>query len=507
MLSEEQTKFVNAVKTKQNVTAVATAGAGKTFTLTQAAKSIPDKTGVAVTFSKQLADEMSEKLPENIKGKTIHSLCYGTIGTILKKSGNKGKLNVENNKYRKLFRAYDLYGDNVTAWLEEIETIQKQSFKTPTELKTYINLRYTEAATMLLDIFQDGLMQFYDNGVVTFNDMVWYTMLLDGKKYSWKNGVIMLDEAQDVSELYLNAIKAHAYDNSQWVVVGDPQQTIHGWNGIPLDRFKAITDDLQTHNIRFNRSYRLPLAVVELLHNLCLTDDIITNNQNQGSVNHIEKDVMATIVKPGDMILSRYHAAKGAHSLVEIGLSLLHNDIPVRYVRFDPVRFVENFVNYCKQSHKGKSVIAVFPLWEQHMYKVGMSTLPKNATTQEVIDREDLIAGKVNSVQLHLNLYKAESPDGFNTFVQGLYTRHNTNNAVLLSSCHAAKGLESNNVFIVNPQQLMQMRKDATEEDYISEANVTFVAYTRTKENLYFVGGTSVMSLLPTYLDFYRQTV
>ena len=136
-----------------------------------------------------------------------------------------------------------------------------------------------------------------------------------------------------------------------------------------------------------------------------------------------------------------------------------------------------------------------------------MSTLPKNATTQEVIDREDLIAGKVNSVQLHLNLYKAESPDGFNTFVQGLYTRHNTNNAVLLSSCHAAKGLESNNVFIVNPQQLMQMRKDATEEDYISEANVTFVAYTRTKENLYFVGGTSVMSLLPTYLDFYRQTV
>jgi superfamily I DNA/RNA helicase len=76
--------------------------------------------------------------------------------------------------------------------------------------------------------------------------------------------------------------------------------------------------------------------------------------------------------------------------------------------------------------------------------------------------------------------------------VEELVNRINTifsgtnNEGIALSTIHKAKGLESDNVYILYPS-LLNPRKDLKDWEKIVERNLTYVAYTRAKKTLNFI--------------------
>ena len=59
----------------------------------------------------------------------------------------------------------------------------------------------------------------------------------------------------------------------------------------------------------------------------------------------------------------------------------------------------------------------------------------------------------------------------------------------MLSTGHKAKGLESNNVYILQPELLQPQRYDTRDWQLEQLRNLTYVMYTRARENLRFVRG------------------
>lgn len=508
-LSKEQQQFTDLAVSGQNTIASATAGAGKTFTLAAAANQIiavkPNIKGVALTFSKPLADELQRKLPPAITGKTIHSLCYATVQKALK-AFDGGKLVVDERKYRKLLQDKDIWNDESDGYMEIIENLQKLPF-TINELTEFINTNYPEETKrVVFDILSQGYTQFTEEGTITYNDMVWYPVLKDYSKYAWRNQVVFLDETQDTSALYLKAIQMHSNSNSLFLAVGDQQQTVHAWNGIPLDRFYQIQNELSAAQVRFNRTYRLPQEHVDLLYQLNLTNDIVTENKISGNINNIKLEKIYNTAVPGDLILSRFHAGKKSNdvSLVEVGLGLLRQGKPIRYVRFDPVKYIEMFVKFVNKAKITNLTIGLVK-WEEKLTEIARNTCAKKGNDlnyEDLRSKMELVDQKVETVQLHLNLYQGNDGNSFITFVKQLYDRNRSDNAIILSSAHAAKGLESNNVYILNPHQFMSFRREPTIEEYVSEANVLFVALSRSKNNLNLVGATP-MAVKEQYLNYY----
>lgn len=508
-LSKEQQQFTDLAVSGQNTIASATAGAGKTFTLAAAANSMitakPNIKGVALTFSKPLADELQRKLPSAITGKTIHSLCYATVQKALKSFGGN-RLNVDERKYRKLLQNKDIWNDESDGYMEIIEDLQKLPFGVE-EFSKFVDVSYPEETKrVILDILNQGYTQFQEEGTITYNDMVWYPVLKDYSKHAWKNQVVFLDETQDTSALYLKAIQMHSNPNSLFLAVGDQQQTVHAWNGIPLDRFSQIQNELNATNVRFNRTYRLPQEHVDLLYQLNLTDDIVTENKISGNINNIKLDNVYNTAVPGDLILSRFHAGKKSNdvSLVEVGLGLLRQGKPIRYVRFDPVKYIEMFVKFVNRTKITNLTIGLVK-WEEKLTEIARNTCAKKGNDlnyEDLRNKMELVDQKVETVQLHLNLYQGNDGNSFIAFVKQLYDRNRSDNAIILSSAHAAKGLESNNVYILNPHQFMSFRREPTIEEYVSEANVLFVALSRSKSNLNFIGE-QPMAVKEQYLSYY----
>jgi superfamily I DNA/RNA helicase len=62
---------------------------------------------------------------------------------------------------------------------------------------------------------------------------------------------------------------------------------------------------------------------------------------------------------------------------------------------------------------------------------------------------------------------------------------------ILFSTIHKAKGLEAENVYILQPEKIPLVRKDQSPTDIQQEQNCALVAYTRSKNRMVFVKDTT----------------
>ena len=79
----------------------ALAGTGKTATIIEAIKLIPDCTGIYCAFNKSIAEEVKPKLAgSRVEAKTFHSMGYRTLLDHLKQKHGVAKFNTDETKYK-----------------------------------------------------------------------------------------------------------------------------------------------------------------------------------------------------------------------------------------------------------------------------------------------------------------------------------------------------------------------------------------------------------------------
>ena len=473
-----------------NAVIKASAGSAKTTTGISAMKLIPkNKKCLFIAFNKSVVEELSKKLEgyNNCTVRTIHGLGYLIVRRNL---GN----DIEINEYK-----YRTFLKNSLSELTDMEDIiPKQMIQ-----------EYIDNITLLIDYSRFNLAQsvneikavaakydipiFYDECEVTlkclewgkenfstidYTDMVWlpYELSLrpSGLQFDW----IVIDECQDLSllsiQLFLKCLKR----GSRFIALGDSSQAIYSFAGASEDAFNFMCNLPNTTVFPLPVSYRCAKSITRLANTL-VPEMKCRDDAEEGM---IINDCSIGMIKNGDMVLSRSKAP-----LVKLYTKLIRRGVNC----------------YIKGQDISKNLISM-------LESIDTEELDMNLNSDGVFtrlydrlfnDRNKLMMTRGLDIEdATLSSYIMSTYDSINSLyilaecvsTKSELIEHirkvfkDDSEGVCLSTIHKAKGLESENVYILC-HSMMPCKNTTHEWEKIQEKNLLYVAYTRAKNKLGFI--------------------
>lgn len=249
-LTPQQSEIVHYVEGPILVTAGP--GSGKTRVLTERISYlIENEKGrvLALTFSNKAAEEISERIAtklsiENqgrIEVGTIHSFCLDVVTNKGNQIGLPSNLTILNSSkdkieiLKKIFINNNLDipdSKNLDYLLLKIQK-QKQEFIYPDMMINPIS----EEEMHFINIYQSYNNFLENNRLLDFDDILYYAYKIlterpkVAKNYTRLYKYILVDEAQDLNNTQYKILLALTHDFNNIMLVGDPAQSIYGFNG------------------------------------------------------------------------------------------------------------------------------------------------------------------------------------------------------------------------------------------------------------------------------------
>ena len=516
----------------------AVAGGSKTTTLLMASKMLSslnpgwDSTQrpltYAITFSKTLANELVDRVDKNVRASTIHSLGNGLLNDWCYENGVKWKYKREDNgtdkgKYRPLKADEEKYkkitwdalekeyggkisdgtitgedrGDFFVS-LRNINDIIEMVMLNYVGIDDYDAIQHHVRKFKLLcnenDIrtamwcIQAGVAQFKNHGIRSFTEMVWMPLHL-GLLPKITPKYIIWDEVQDASKAYMMLINLFHSIDTQIIMCGDETQSIYTFAYVPTDSYHVVKGFFEAKEIVMDWSFRCPATHTKLITMLGLKDNFNhTPWAIEGSIETIPFRRFLLKMGPGDLVLSRFNtSAECHHKLPHVAIEALKLGKRVSYHKWNIKQFlmpmVQRLMNFKKiEMHNIEKYARA---WLKYATKTELGNLfpskKKLTMYQDMFDTFILYFAHYSANSNNLSLNK------FLDYIEEMHS--DKHNAIKFSSIHAAKGLEAQNVFILDSQLIPQamLSEDSTYDEIRCELHLAYVAFTRSKENLYFV--------------------
>lgn len=471
----------------------ACAGASKTTMLENIMYVLPEThKKLFIAFNKSIAEEMKNRISgvDNVKICTYHSLAFD----ILKENFQGFNFNVDVDKYKKYLRENIL---NLTSY-GEIDSlgINKNTYLTNIihliEYARYYHKSHVihikniaEQFNLIIQRDEPKVVQKIlewgksDLSTIDYTDMIWlvneYNLIT--KKYLYNE--ILIDEAQDTSVMQKEMVERCAKRGVRYFIVGDEHQSINVWCGSDMDAVRKFKDD-KCKVFTLPISYRCAKKIVDIAKQYS-PDIIAADNAIDGEINY---NVSYGSPKGNDMVLCRNTAP-----LIEYYLKLLkinkkcyikgQEGVAAKYIGLIdesnatlidkkcatcdgliPKLYEKILINYDKLIENGylpdeayhhESIINLYD------DIVALIALSDNIeTTEELIN-------KINTI------FSVRDIDG-----------------IMLTTVHKAKGLEADNVYILEPS-LLPSKFAVKEWEIKAEQHLVYVAYTRAKKTLNFI--------------------
>lgn len=254
-LTDNQLDIVNHIDNALLVTAGP--GSGKTRVLTERIINLLNKDKkriLALTFSNKAAEEISERLKktvnedqfENVFVGTIHSFCLDVVMNRGKLIGLPSGLTLFENEsdridiLKRIFIELPALRNSVNG---DTRNFLKNCLNKISKLKQgYITPEVLLDSNLESDIQFSEIYEAYNNMMlaqkaIDFDDILFYAYKIFterpqiAKSYTRLYKYIFVDEAQDLNEAQYKLIRALCIDFSNIMMVGDPAQSIYGFNG------------------------------------------------------------------------------------------------------------------------------------------------------------------------------------------------------------------------------------------------------------------------------------
>src|SRR5260221_6868624 len=513
--------FVERYSAK-NLFVKAVAGAGKTTVLRQLARKLQELAGnrrvLFVAFNKIIADGLKVKLAadgcSNIDCSTIHAFGMKALQRAYTdyqqaqamKARKAGKpvpsapkwQEVDKEKYSVLcadvMAPYESQLIEFNEALNGLKRLVNYAQLTLTDPKNedalrdlvfHYNLEIEVADTFVWDIIWTSVSPVLDlgkkvwieKGIVDFNDMVYLTARLKEVKVPLYDDV-MVDESQDLNRAQLAVIRKAG---KRFIMVGDPRQAIYGFSGADTDSVNEIVAALDCTVLPLSICYRCPKWVARLAAQVVPQIEA-SETAEEGHVERIELErFRAQVADRENIVLCRTTAP-----LVAECLRLIREGIKARVRGRDLGRGLVAIVKKIKKTYKGVSMDTIEHYLQEYASR-------QRAVLEGKKDAEEKIAAlndRIETVQAFIEGYIIDQAngtiDGFYEYVNSKFS-DDENGAVILSTVHRAKGLEFDNVYILKGEQMPHKMAKA-DWQIEQEMNLLYVAITRTKKNLYFVG-------------------
>lgn len=514
----EQSAFINElVNGTGHIALVARAGTGKTTTILmgvdELVKKFPRADIAVCAYNAAIAKEVGEKLterghqtqwvdgeggrriPPRVTAATLHSLGYGLVRTAFKSE-------VDGDKVKKIIERLVNSGDNdlpggsyvYREWGALIAQLVGYAKNAAvgffpdlpiSSSHTWFNLADHYDVNGVDDMLQmeqivEAAKHVYveslkDVKTVDFDDMILFP-LIKNLAVKWGKDFIFLDEAQDLSRARQALAKKFVkFRTGRMIIVGDDRQAIYGFSGADAAALHNLIRELNCTVLPLTVTWRCPQSVVKLAQTL--VPDIKCATDRVGVVTQIDATTFAELeLTRSDAILCRNTAP-----LISAAYKLIRRGIPCKVEG----RAIGDGLDKMVSRWKVKTIDALLNRLEVYRIREVQKAQAKGneQKVEEVNDKCETLKEICNAV---LSQGKSTVQD-VRDFISNLFA-DGQSNVLTLATYHRSKGREWDRVFLWEHAQRCPSRGARQEWQKLQEANLAYVAYTRAKSNLVFVG-------------------
>ena len=477
-------------------------GTGKTTTLLKKVdhylkETDPDKIGY-FAFTQKAAYEARDRAIKNFNlteddlpyFRTLHSLAFRKLG--LKKDQV-----MQPRHYKDLGKKLGFpvsYAEHqedhgiFTSDSEYLQIIQLAQLRNITPEQQYNRREHTQDLELdKLHIIHNELKRYKkEYNLIDFNDMILNFIKSD---LSPKFDVIFIDEAQDLSLMQWDMTKTIWNKTEDTFIAGDDDQAIFKWAGADVDSFIALQN--QMINLPLIQSHRIPIKVHQLVMGIVNRIKHRINKTwqpktNEGSL-HRHFDIDSVDMSSGEWLV----LARTKHMLKEIEDTLYRKglyyetrhkrsyekDIQEAATDWEHLRQgqllsykqIEKIYGYMSPDHRDKKLMQ--GMTKGSFYGINQLTKDFGLKTNKVWFEAFNEAGTRRIEYLRKMRANGE--------------QLNKKPRIELSTIHAAKGGESENVVLLT--DLTKTTLDTYEKNPDDENRLFYVGATRTKENLHII--------------------
>lgn len=462
----------------------AVAGSGKSTTIVNAIDLIPeDKSILFLAFNKAIVEELSIKIGkrDNVEINTLHSLGFTGIRSVFKTNLDNSKYNLILNNglqygnykaTKKLdYEDYLVYKSNIRKLVDLIRMYLTSDFETILDIcDKYDIFIIDNEIDIALDVINYGID--IAKSKIDFTDMIFIPNVLNVrmKQYDF----VLIDECQDLNtaqrELFLKCLKP----DGRFIAVGDPRQAIYGFAGADIESFNILKSLPNTIELPLSVCYRCDNNIIGLAKTIVPQIEA-KENANDGIVDYNAK---LEHITDSDMVLCRVTAP-----LVRLCIQYIAQDIKA-YVKGRDIGV--NLINMIKKTNMVKISDVIIKL-QSELIRLENKIMEKNSSSPEDARNDNsyiVMNDKINAI-----IVLSENLNLSNDVIRRIEVifKDNDNAGICLSTIHKAKGLESNNVYIICPEKMLLKRAMKKQWTAQQEYNLQYVAYTRAKHKLGFI--------------------
>lgn len=470
----QQAIFDFVLTGKGNAVIDAVAGSGKTTTIIEALKMIPaGQSIIFVAFNKSIVNELTLKVPAGVEVRTMHSFGFGVIRK------NYGNVTMREDKVREIAKM--LFPSwNVEEGLQDgyINKVCKLVELAKMNLCMRGEELYTVAEHHNVELYNSEVenawtVYNYSNAnkkIIDMADMIFMPAFygLASPTYDW----VLVDECQDLNKAQQAILRKMVKPGTgRFIAVGDPRQAIYGFAGADANSFRELAATPNTISLPLSVNYRCGKNIIELAQSI-----VPQITAFEGSVDgNIDYDGKWKNIEDGDFVLCR-----NMKPLVKLCFELIADGKKAN-VRGKEIG--KNLVNMLTRTKKKDFDAAISSLYKDVEKQV--SKMIRRGKTEQEARESSTIKGAIDKVEaIEMIGGSLRSVDRVIEKIEALFT--DDKQGIILSTIHKAKGLESNNVFILN-SELMPSKWARQDWEREQENNLMYVAYTRAKHNLVFI--------------------
>lgn len=483
--------FENVRSTKANIAVSAVAGSGKTTTLVEIIDNLVGKT-LFSAFNKHIAVELQSRIGDVAEAKTLHSAGMGLLS-------KTRRVKVDEKKYYGIIRDISKPHFHKTQIFKVSKLVKKlvgmtmNTLTTPEnfelmlmnygflneiiDLQKFLQLGSKEQliATLKEIVYKTldaGLEDFDKTGAIDFNDMI-YIPVTKGLRGNYPN--VLVDEAQDLNASQLQLVLA--LSNRRIISVADPNQSIMGFAGSLPDSYDRIVEKTKANILPLSVCYRCPTSHLELAQ--AIVPHIEPAPQAiRGEIHNIKTEEVIQLANHGDLIICRRNAP-----LVKLALKFIAQR---RQARVRGRDFATDLMNLAETIAEYDTIVGRFLpglVSNLEFYRIEKLQILANQEGSEAAI--ETLEDRCDCIETIILTSRANDIDELQQEISNLFSDEKT--AIYLSSVHRAKGLEANNVFIIDYNKIRITYKGQQPWQAQQEAHLEYVALTRAKLKMYLV--------------------
>lgn len=356
-------------------------------------------------------------------------------------------------------------------------------------------------------VIRDGITRYNETGEHDFDDQIYLPVALDVAAPIFD--VICIDEAQDLNKVRTELVKRSIKPGGALVFVGDRRQAIQGFAFADTESVDNIIKDTHAIEMPLTCCWRCATNIIRLAQEI--NPEIQARpGADEGLLEQVSETGYLSMLQPGyfhpteksqcreaDMVLCRVKAplVKGCLAAIRAGIYAIvrGRDIGRSVVALlEDVLKLYPFAGY----DMGRLDEALHEYHVQHC-----AALAKKKDAEEEIEA---LTDLVDTLDALIDGYKMTLPARLSiadltSFIESKFegddegdeeSQREGPRPVVFSTVHKAKGLETDRVFLLrgdlmpHPMSLKSGKAWQLEQEY----NILYVAVTRAKHELYFVG-------------------